>query len=1408
MKKYPLLLLAVLVSVITTAQNTGNIYRILSYPSTGNSKAITADISGQNGSVDMKDLNEEDTCQIWAFIAKDGIDNGFSLLNLKTFQNIDMASKADPAYKVLQWTPEFSNENQNFIIHSPGIAGSAIQLLKANNQDRVLTIHSDNSLWMDNDKSKDSTYFELQELMDYRDVTFPLPYVTYNLVSTYAGTVISNRKDGSDNATLYCDEMEEGNTGQQWQFRVSPNLGFRSTTYQLMNPLSGKCIDAALGNSNVTLLQWTAADNYNNNQFWHIRAVPDSVNVYQFFVEEDGKQYYIAARSSGTAYRTTISGKPTYFRLKAVDTSAIPQRPNWQNETVFEENKEVGHATYIPYQSTEAMQNDERYQKAWLDPTESSRFMTLDGTWKLKWGEVPETLILPGEEVYGDNVDASSWNDIKVPGCLEMQGYGTPYYVNVDYPFTDNPPYIKMKSGIKNTVASYRRSFTLPEGWDKQRTLLHFDGAYSCLYIYVNGQYVGYSEGSNNDAEFDVTKYVRSGSNNVTVQVIRFTDASYLEDQDMWRMSGLHRDVYMVSVPKTFVRDHIITTDLNDNATAGTLNIGLTLDNRDSLEVEKQYEVRLLSPDGAKIAGDTQSVAFTKDDASKALTFSFSDLADLKPWTADSPTLYTVEVSQKDKEGTEEEVFSTKYGFVKVKISGVKFMVNGRRTFLKGVNTQDTHPTDGRTMSIETMWKDLTMMKQANVNSVRTSHYPRQPKMLAMMDYLGLYQMDEADVEFHKNWSDKGTIVSDTKWKAPIVDREVRMVQRDRNHPSVVIWSMGNESSDGSNFTAAYQAIRELDSRPIHYEGTTNQGSWTGNSDINSYMYRDVSTMQSNCSNSTRPVYMCEYAHAMGNSVGNLQEYWDVFEASNSSMGGAIWDWVDQAIYSPADIKNSNFTTNGFNRWRNGNDYPVIGQGNFVNNGIITADRQWTGKLDEVKRVYQYVKFNNTIINKKIYMTDAYETNTLEGYILQYTVLRDGIQVETGTVTLPKFTVGVQKAIEIPYTTEPDGGSSEYLLNISVLTPSSTPWCGEGYVIASKQYTLQERGKLPVITEQGTPLTYENGEISNDKVDIKVNTTGSLTEQGVTKICLDGVEVISEGSVPDHYNYRWIENDAPYGTDPSYSTDNGITAKTVSVTLADDGQTCTIKQIGTGAWTNYVYVYTVYANGIIDLNATYRPQSATTSARRLGIGMQLNNELINTTYYARGPRSNTIDRKTGSNIGIYTLPVKQYHVEYVKPQTSADRQDLRYIVLYDADGNGVKIDTEGQVNFSLDNYDDAYMHNIKHQWEMTPSEDIYAHFDYMQKGIGNGSCGAGVLDKYHIPTSGTYTYTLRFTPVSKYEPTGIIEVAPENKTSVNSTLPHDQPVFTISGHLIGNTSCLSALPSGTYITKGHKFTIK
>ncbi len=1383
------------------AQMPGTIYRIVS---TNSGKAMTVNGNHDNDApIVMGTLSADDKDQMWALIS-DGAAGTYGLMNVGSRRSIDMAPSNEG--KLLQWSTSLENENQVFSIKSPGIAGSAMQLLNAAEPSMAVTEKADGTLQMLSDLTDTNTYFELTEVVSANDNGMPLPYFTYRISPLNGNGVLSNGGNNDNDALIVVEQPDEKAYGQMWKVIVPTYTKAPAVMYQLYNVISGKCIDCAMESAARKPLQWTRSDDAgkaNWNQMFELVAADGVENAYQLRITYQSNSYYMAVDAGNEVYMTQdAASADTYFRFTRVSDTNLPQGMYWQDEKIYEENKEPGHATYIPYQSTAAMRADACYGKPWLDPSASTRWLSLNGTWKLQWNVLDSEYTMPEEDFYGDGVDASAWDDVAVPGCLEMQGYGRPLYINVAYAFNDNPPYITMLSGMDNSVGSYRRNFTLPAGWENERVLLHFDGVYSCAYVWVNGAYVGYSEGANHDAEFDVSKYVRTGENNVSVRIIRWTDASYLEGQDMWHMSGMHRDVYLMAVPRVFVRDHYLRTELSNDATSGSLFVDLELDNRDSIATEKSYEVRLLSPEGEVMATREAAASFLTTDASKQITLEFQNLTDLKPWTADSPTLYTVEVVQKNAEGSEESVISTKLGFCKAYIENSRFLVNGKRTLMRGVNTQDTHPITGRTMSIEDMWKDLIIMKQNNINCVRTSHYPRSPKMNAMMDYLGLYMMDEADVEWHKNWSDNGKIHTAPSWRGAIVDRVVRMVLRDRNHPSVVSWSLGNESAGGVNHQHSYNAARALDPRPIHYEGATNAG--TSPTDIYSTMYRPQPEIQRVVDNCGQPYFMCEYAHAMGNSVGNLKEYWETMENSTNGMGGCIWDFVDQAIVDPADIRNGELKVNGFNKYRNGHDYPEAPhQGNFVNNGIITADRAATGKLAEVKRVYQQIQLTKQS-GKTVEVFNNYESINIGGMTLHWELLLDGSKVQSGSLALPSIASGEAASVEIPYTMD---GSGEYLLNVSISLSEATLWAEAGHIVAAAQFALTDRPALAEVDNSAaSPLTLtvsgSNYTISGSNISMTVHST-----YGITKWQQGGMDIIPQhaqgATAPAYSNYRWIENDAPYGTDPAYSPANGISTRTFNVSQPADGSgTVVIKENATGRNCNYTFTYTIHPSGTVELDASYTAMIS--GLRRIGMLMQFNSDFSHTQYYARGPLDNTIDRKQAADLGIYTLPVSDFHVDYVRPQTSGDRQDLRWIILCNAEGKGVRVETEGQVNLTLDNYTDEFKHDYLHQWELPVSDEVYANFDYAQLGIGNASCGAGVLDQYKLPSSGTYSYRLRFTAVKDIE-TGIAPL-PLLDEAIGGASP--APIYNLSGQWVGSTACPGTLPAGVYVVRGKKFMVK
>ena len=1014
------------------------------------------------------------------------------------------------------------------------------------------------------------------------------------------------------------------------------------------------------------------------------------------------------------------------------------------NPQKFSDHMEEAHATYIPYSSTASMKADVNYDKPWLTP-EKADYLLLNGDWKFKY--VAGTTSGPGaSEFQAKDYDDSSWSTISVPLSWEMANYGKPVYTNVGYPFKSgslgvaNEGFTEYGVTDDNSTGFYRRTFTLPDGWDSKRVFLHFDGLYSAAVIWVNGKYAGFTESANTDSEFDITDYVTTGDNQLSVRVYRWCDGSYLEGQDMWHLSGIHRDVYLVAKPKVFVADHYITSTLSDDATSGSMNVALTVNNPDATTATKTLDVTLADASGSTVATGSASYSGTSQ---QTVNVTLSGLSGLTPWSSENPYLYTVIVSQKGSDGQEEMVFSTKYGFRTIQKVGNLIYVNNKRVFFKGVNTQDTHPEYGRAIDIETMLRDVTMMKKANINMVRTSHYPRQPKMYAMFDAYGLYVMDEADVECHY----KQEVASDASFLAAMNDRTTSMVKRDRNHPSVIFWSLGNECGAGTNFAQTYNICKQLDSRLVHYEGSMSY------SDLGSNMYPTVSDVSSNSSGySGKPYFICEYAHAMGQAVGNLQEYWNVIEASTGIIGGCIWDWVDQAIYNPADLVNGTKMKNGFHNWVAGYDFNSTSgvdygfQGNFLDNGIITPDRAWTAKLTEVKQVYQNVAFTN-LSNKTLTVKNKNSFTNLNAYDLVYQLLRDGRVVSEGKVEMPSVEPGATGTVSIPYNDVLITGNAEYLLNVSLCLKTANSWAQKGYDVANAQFTLHDRSSsLASHTADGGSLNVSGTTVSGTTKDGKAFSL-SFTDGKLSGWTYAGTSLIVAG--PDFNSVRDIDNDRN-GSLPGF-----VTSSTISVTssLQKSGNNAVMTMSGTNSQCNYTIDYTIYPDAVVDMKVTFSPKAAT---RRLGLAVQFAKGFENVEYYARGPWSNYVDRKTGSRLGRYVTTVDNMMDENIHPQTFSDHQELRELVLTNTSSNvKLGIQTQGSVAFSLSHYNemdfcgtgDTMWSDGKHWYDLPRYDQVFAHFDAAQRGLGNNSCGGDIiLDQYTCPTSGTLTYTLRFMP--------------------------------------------------------------
>ena len=1165
----------------------------------------------------------------------------------------------------------------------------------------------------------------------------------YNIVPAGQTDKTISYKADAGQATLV--SLDEKDQRQQW------SITDLSGSFRFITPFENKALHATSAKS----LGITENNGSDESQLWTLqkqgkayRIIPSNSMDLMLICDEAGNLRLVSKEEGAQASEALflIRKSPIPMPDRAEQMMTDRSKNYWENETIFAENKEAGHATYIPYASEQEMLADKDfYATPWTD-VQSSRYHLLNGQWSFQLVSEPSQRPL---DFYKEDYDVSGWDKIPVPSNWEMQGYDHPIYDNVEYPHANTPPFINARKGFNdggknygiNPVGSYVRFFNLPEGWETRRTFIHFGGIYSAAFVYLNGQYVGYSQGSNNVAEFDLTPYLRPGKNRLAVQVFRWSDGSYLECQDMFRMSGIFRDVYLYSTPKTAVRDHYITSRL-DAASGykdGTMNVALTLDNRDGLKGEKDIAVKLFDPNGKMIYEIKKNLAYTPEQKELKAKLSFT-LKGLQPWTAETPNLYTVRIIQSEN-GQEEMAFSTKYGFREIEVRGPLVYINGQRVFFKGVNRHDTHPVYGRAVTTESMLRDVLLMKQNNINTIRTSHYPNAAKMYAMFDYYGLYTMDEADLENHANQS-----ISDMpSWIPSFVDRIDRMILRDRNHPSVIFWSLGNEAGGGSNFQACYDAARQLDSRPIHYEGTRDGKEYGGNrfSDLYSKMYPNMKWMNKYVSSFDKPMFICEYAHAMGNAIGNLREYWESIENSSSTIGGAIWDWVDQAIYDPHEMKQ------GIRRLHTGYDYPGPHQGNFCSNGILLPTREESPKLKEVKAAHQFVKFRYMGTNEDkseawIQLKNTYDFISLDGFYVRWQLLKDGYPLPADSLLLeavqPDDSTLVALALHGADLAQAERDGTEILLNLEVRQQSPTRWAAAGHSVALQQYALTARAPLPAldaarkpklnIAETETQLIVRNAQIEA----IFERKTGRITS-----LTMDGQRVIAPGQGFVYDNHRYIENDK------FEKVANGLEAEGTCA-VEKDGNKVIVTTTRGGSLCGTHIIYTFYPDGTMDLHATFSPQTA--NLRRAGLVCGIDSALSRVAYYAHGPWENLADRLDGCPVGRYTTTVDDMLWPYVKPQSTGSREGLRELTLTDAQGRGIRIETQGEVSFSALRYTDEDLMKAPHTWELTPRPYIVLHLDAYLMGTGNASCGAdcGPLPAYKVPQK-ELTYTLRISPV-------------------------------------------------------------
>lgn len=1016
---------------------------------------------------------------------------------------------------------------------------------------------------------------------------------------------------------------------------------------------------------------------------------------------------------------------------------------DWENPRVFGINKEPAHCSAMIYRDVRA---------ALAGSGEASSFYkSLNGNWKFNWVSKPADR---PADFYKPDYDLSGWNEISVPSNWQMQGYDRPIYVNVRYPFKKDPPNIQ---DDYNPVGSYRTEFEIPTEWKGRQVFIQFGGVESAFYVWLNGQKIGYSEDSRLPAEFNITNSLIEGKNFLAVEVYRWSDGSYLECQDFWRMSGIFRDVYLFSTPNIHIRDFDVSSELDDRYRDAVLRVTARVRNySDTAFKNLKIEVTLL--DAYKRASGPEilmerAANYIASGAESIIKMK-AHVSNPQKWSAEKPNLYTLLLVLKSESGETIEVERSNIGFRKVEIKGGQLLLNGAPIYIKGVNRHEHDPDTGHYVSLESMVKDIKLMKQFNINTVRTAHYPNDPKWYDLCDEHGIYLIDEANIESHgMGYSPEQTLANRPEWKEAHLERIIRMVERDKNHPSVIIWSMGNEAGDGTNFEEASEWIHRRDmSRPVHYE----RAGLRPHTDIVCPMYSRIEEIIDYAEKQQeRPLIMCEYAHAMGNAVGNLKEYWDAIEKYKHLQGGSIWDWVDQGIRKRAD--------DGREYWAYGGDFgDEPNDGNFCINGLVFPDRTIAPKLWEVKKVYQGVEVApEDVVSGKVRIRNKYFFTNLAEFDAMWTLTEDGEVIQTGVLGQLDIAPGEIKIVTVPIKPHPLTAGAEYWLRVSFHLRQDTKWATKGHEVAWEQlkvhYSVPEKPLMEVkylvplkIRESGNLVTIggKGFEAAFSKKD------GMMVSLAYgKKTVIDRAKEGLRGPVLNVYR-------AP--TDNDWRTGERLGQKWQSAglgklkRLVKDFKVERVSLFQTKVMTSVYYhsseksgfdhlcTYTVLGNGCIKVENDVKPFGELPVLPKIGLQMTLGGEFSDFQWFGRGPHENYPDRKTGAPIGHYQSTVSKQYVPYVKPQENGNKEDVRWAAFLDGAGEGLMVVADDALSVTALHYTAEDLDQAAHIHELRPRRDVIVCLDARQLGLGNGSCGPGVLEKYKLyPQPVKFSFSLR-----------------------------------------------------------------
>ncbi|MCL6266107.1 glycoside hydrolase family 2 TIM barrel-domain containing protein [Flagellimonas myxillae] len=1068
-----------------------------------------------------------------------------------------------------------------------------------------------------------------------------------------------------------------------------------------------------------------------------------------------------------------------------VTWTAFTQSPNdWENPLVTSINKLPARATSISFtDEAMALKGD---RKA------TPRYQSLNGTWKFNFTPTVDA----GATFNGfhqPEFDVSGWDGIPVPANWELHGYGQAIYTNVTYPFVPvDPPNVPKDD---SPVGFYRTNFSIPANWGDSKVIIHFGGVTSAFYLWINGQKVGYSQGSRLPAEFDITEYLQEGENVLAAQVFRWSDGSYLEDQDHWRLSGIHRDVYLEALPKSHIYDFFVRASLDETYKNGTLSV------RPKLEVEKGADVsgwelsmQLFDANSSPVFDQAVGRPVTEllrewypQRATKDFAFLNASVENPLKWSAEHPNLYTLVLYLRDAQGEIVETRSTKVGFRAIEIRDGEFFVNGQPVLLYGVNRHDHSQHTGKVVSEEIMRKDALLMKQFNFNAVRTSHYPNNPFWYELCDEYGLYVIDETNLETH---GITGILTNNPDWAHAHVDRAIRMVERDKNHPSIVFWSLGNESGMGPNHSAMSGWIKDYDpTRFIHYEGAQYR-SWDSGLtdppyvDVRSRMYNPVEYMidLANTPNDNRAVIYCEYAHAMGNSLGNFTEFWDAIKANKRFIGAFIWDWTDGAIVKKME--------NGKEMWAYGGDYgEPIHSGNFNNNGVISPDQTPKPATWEAKKVQQPVEIIGEDLENGVFqLTNGHHFSSLSQYNGYWKLEADGETVQEGTFQVPDIKPQEKGVVQINFKQPKVKPGVGYYITLSLRTNNDFNWAKAGHETSWEQfelpfYEVAQEEKIKNIQDLVTEETSEGIKVTTKTAVVKFDKgTGNLTS-----VSLRGKEMLKGPLTPNFWRPP-TDNDVGSRMPKRQGYWKGAVknSKLTSFGIVhEDEKSIVVESVfelpemeGTEGSSRVIMTHTVFGNGEIAVDSQFIPTGELPNLPRFGVQVLLDEDFDNMQWLGRGPHENYVDRNTSTSYGLYQKSVKKDFFHYVRPQESNNYTGVNWASFADNSGRGIEILGNEPLSLSAWPYTMEDLSDPRGHIVELPERDIITlNLDYRQMGVGGDdswTLNARPHEEFRLPSK-AYGYSFVIRPVLSKSKKINHSLPPitETKEKYNKSMPRD-----------------------------------